>query len=117
MSAALINLGYLGASALFVVGLKGLAHPRTAARGNLLGSLGMAVAVTLTLLDRRILGFQMIMAALFIRSGHRRDAGPEDSDDRHAATGGSPEWIRRRRLSPRGWGRLAGAPGCGRSGA
>jgi NAD(P) transhydrogenase subunit beta len=66
MSAALINLGYLGASALFVVGLKGLAHPRTAARGNLLGSLGMIVAVTLTLLDRRILGFQTIVAALGI---------------------------------------------------
>ena len=66
MSAALINLGYLGASALFVVGLKGLAHPRTAARGNLLGSLGMCVAIVLTLLDRRILGFQTIVAALGI---------------------------------------------------
>ncbi len=68
MNAALINLGYLGASALFVVGLKGLAHPRTAARGNLLGSLGMFVAVALTLLDRRILGFQTIAVALLIGS-------------------------------------------------
>lgn len=68
MNAALINLGYLGASALFVVGLKGLAHPRTAARGNLLGSLGMFVAVALTLLDRRILGFQAIAVALSIGS-------------------------------------------------
>ena len=68
MNAALINLGYLGASALFVVGLKGLAHPRTAARGNLLGSLGMFMAVALTLLDRRILGFQTIAAALLIGS-------------------------------------------------
>jgi len=68
MNAALINLGYLGASALFVVGLKGLAHPRTAARGNVLGSLGMFVAVALTLLDRRILGFQTIAVALLIGS-------------------------------------------------
>jgi len=68
MSAALINLGYLGASALFMMGLKGLAHPRTAVRGNLLGSLGMMVAVTLTLLDRRILGFQTIAIALLIGS-------------------------------------------------
>jgi len=68
MSAALVNLGYLGASALFVVGLKGLAHPRTAARGNLLGALGMFVAVALTLLDRRILGFQTIAAALLVGS-------------------------------------------------
>jgi NAD(P) transhydrogenase subunit beta len=68
MSAALVNLGYLGASALFVVGLKGLAHPRTAAPGNLLGALGMFVAVALTLLDRRILGFQTIAAALLVGS-------------------------------------------------
>jgi len=68
MNGALINLGYLGSSALFVVGLKGLAHPRTAARGNLLGSLGMFMAVVLTLLDRRILGFQTIAVALLIGS-------------------------------------------------
>ncbi len=64
MSAALINLGYLGASALFVIGLKGLGHPRTAVRGNLLGALGMVTAVSLTMIDRRILGFQAIVAAL-----------------------------------------------------
>jgi NAD(P) transhydrogenase subunit beta len=68
MNAALINLGYLGASALFVVGLKGLSHPRTAARGNVLGSLGMLLAVALTLFDRRILGFQTIAIALLIGS-------------------------------------------------
>ena len=68
MSSALINLGYLGASALFVMGLKGLAHPRTAVRGNFLGSMGMFVAVVLTLLDRRILGFQTIVVALLIGS-------------------------------------------------
>ncbi|MDH4097756.1 MAG: NAD(P)(+) transhydrogenase (Re/Si-specific) subunit beta [Nitrospira sp.] len=66
MNAAVINLGYLGASALFVVGLKGLAHPRTAQRGNLLGSLGMLLAVALTLLDRRILGFQTVVVGMGI---------------------------------------------------
>jgi NAD(P) transhydrogenase subunit beta len=68
MNGAVINLGYLGASALFVAGLKGLAHPRTARRGNLLGSLGMFMAVVLTLLDRRILGFQTIVLALLVGS-------------------------------------------------
>ncbi len=68
MNAAFINLGYLGVSVLFGVGLKGLAHPRTAARGNVLGSLGMFLAVVLTLLDRRILGFQTIAVALLIGS-------------------------------------------------
>ena len=66
MTPAVINLGYLGASALFVVGLKGLAHPRTAPRGNLLASLGMLLAVALTLLDRHILGFQTIVAGMTI---------------------------------------------------
>jgi len=66
MNAALINLGYLGASALFVLGLKGLAHPRTAPRGNLLAALGMVLAVVLTLCDRRILGFQTIAVGIGI---------------------------------------------------
>ena len=68
MNSALINLGYLGASALFVMGLKGLAHPRTAVRGNFLSSMGMGAAIVLTLLDRRILGFHTIAAALLIGS-------------------------------------------------
>ena len=45
MSATLINFAYLVASVLFILGLKGLTHPRTAVRGNLLGALGMLLAV------------------------------------------------------------------------
>lgn len=66
MNAALINLGYLGASALFVAGLKGLAHPRSALRGNLMGATGMLIAVALTLLDRRMVTFQAIAVTLVI---------------------------------------------------
>ena len=44
-----INLAYLFSAVLFIVGLKGLTHPRSAVRGNLLGSLGMLVAVLVTL--------------------------------------------------------------------
>ena len=36
MTAFLINAGYLVAAVLFIFGLKGLTHPRTAVRGNLL---------------------------------------------------------------------------------
>ncbi|MEX2186204.1 MAG: NAD(P)(+) transhydrogenase (Re/Si-specific) subunit beta [Pirellulales bacterium] len=43
------NIAYLVASVLFILGLKGLTHPRRAARGNLLGALGMAIAVAATL--------------------------------------------------------------------
>ena len=39
------NVAYLIASILFIRGLKGLTHPRTAVRGNLTGSLAMLIAV------------------------------------------------------------------------
>jgi H+-translocating NAD(P) transhydrogenase subunit beta len=45
----LANLAYLAASILFILTFKGLAHPRTAVRANLLGSVGMLVAVVATL--------------------------------------------------------------------
>jgi len=43
------NLGYLIASVLFIFGIIGMTHPRTAVRGNLLGALGMLIAVLVTL--------------------------------------------------------------------
>lgn len=62
----LINLGYLVAAALFIFGLKGLGHPRTAVRGNLLGAGGMLLAVLLTLLDHHIISFEWILVGLVI---------------------------------------------------
>jgi len=44
-----VDLGYLLAAILFIFGLKGLTRPRTAVRGNMLGALGMLVAVVVTL--------------------------------------------------------------------
>lgn len=62
----LINLAYLIASVLFIVGLKGLAHPRTAVRGNLLGALGMLIAIVVTLLDRSIVDYRLIIAGFVV---------------------------------------------------
>ncbi len=56
MSAVFIDLTYLLASILFIFGIKGLTHPRTAVRGNLLGAAGMSLAVAATLADREVLG-------------------------------------------------------------
>ena len=61
-----INVAYLVAAILFIFGLKGLTHPRTAVRGNLLGALGMFVAVVATLADRKILTFEMILAGVVV---------------------------------------------------
>lgn len=66
MSETVINLFYLIAGVLFIFGLKGLSHPRTAVRGNLLGSLGMLLAIVVTLLDRRIVSFEVIIAGLAV---------------------------------------------------
>ncbi len=66
MSAVLIKAAYLLASVLFILGLKGLTHPRTAVRGNLLGALGMLIAVVVTLLNRQILSFEFILAAVVV---------------------------------------------------
>lgn len=63
---ALINIGYLIASVLFILGLKGLTHPRTAVRGNLLGAVGMLLAIVLTLTDQQIVSYEMIILGLII---------------------------------------------------
>jgi NAD(P) transhydrogenase subunit beta len=56
MPTSLINLAYLAASVLFIFGLIGLSHPKTAVRGNLYGAIGMLVAIVATLVDREVLG-------------------------------------------------------------
>ncbi len=48
MSASLTSLAYLVAAVLFILSLRGLASPETARRGNVLGMIGMAVAVLVT---------------------------------------------------------------------
>ena len=55
-----INLAYLVAGILFILGLKGLTHPRTAVRGNLFGALGMLLAVVATLCDHEVLSYTTI---------------------------------------------------------
>ena len=66
MEKTLVNIAYLISASLFIFGLKNLSHPRTAVRGNLLGALGMLIAVVVTLLDKRIVDFSLIIAGLII---------------------------------------------------
>ena len=49
MSADLVALLYLLAAVLFILALRGLSSPETSRRGNLLGILGMAIAIATTL--------------------------------------------------------------------
>ncbi len=64
MAQSWINLAYLIASVLFILGLLGLTSPRTARRGNMMGALGMLIAILATLLDRQILSFEWIAAGI-----------------------------------------------------
>ena len=63
---AFINLSYLVASVLFIVGLKGLAHPRSAVRGNQLGALGMLIAIVATILGQGIAGWEVVLGGLVL---------------------------------------------------
>ena len=65
MPATIQNLVYLVAAILFILGLKGLTHPRTAVRGNLLGALGMFVAVVITVMSGN-LSFELILAGIVV---------------------------------------------------
>ena len=50
MRAAAIQLAYLVAATLFIIGLRQLSSAKTAPRGNLTAALGMLIAVVATLL-------------------------------------------------------------------
>ena len=64
MPEGVVNGAYLVAATLFILGLRGLATIRGARRGNVLSSLGMLVAIVVTLLDRKIIGFELVAIGL-----------------------------------------------------
>ena len=68
MRAALINFAYLIAATLFIFGLKGLSSPRTAVRANMVGALGMLIAVVATLVDQQIVSYGVILAGIAVGS-------------------------------------------------
>jgi H+-translocating NAD(P) transhydrogenase subunit beta len=61
-----IDSCYIAASVLFILGIKGLSHPRTARRGNELAAVGMLIAVAATLLDRDIHNYGLIIVGIAI---------------------------------------------------
>ncbi|MCH7548866.1 MAG: NAD(P)(+) transhydrogenase (Re/Si-specific) subunit beta [Candidatus Krumholzibacteriota bacterium] len=68
MQVWIINLAYLIASVMFIIGLKGLTHPRTAVRGNLIGAMAMLLAVGVTLFNRGIIDYKLIFAGVVVGS-------------------------------------------------
>ena len=66
MSIELINVWYIVAAALFIFGLKQLGSPATAVRGNLLSSIGMFIAIVVTLFNAEILSYTWILVAAVV---------------------------------------------------
>ena len=56
----------LAAAVLFVLGLKGLAHPKTARRGNLFAITGMAIAVVTAMLLPEVKAYAWILSGLAV---------------------------------------------------
>jgi len=68
MSSDWVNLSYLAAAVLFIFALKAMASPKTARRGNLVGALGMLLAIVVTLTAQG-LSWTWIVTGLLIGSG------------------------------------------------
>ena len=66
MSENVTALAYLIASICFILALKGLSSPTSARRGNVIGIVGMAIAVVVTLLKPDVLSYADIFAGVVV---------------------------------------------------
>ena len=66
MQRNVLQLFYLASAILFVLGLRGLSHPKTARRGMFLAELGMLLAIVGTLLHHEIIDYRWIVLGLVI---------------------------------------------------
>jgi len=65
----IIEIIYLVSSILFIFGIKQLSSPKTARNGNFLSSLGMFIAIVVTLFDQHVMTYEYILIGLIIGSG------------------------------------------------
>lgn len=66
ISSNIENIVYLFSASLFIIGLKRLASPNTARNGNRLASLGMLIAIVLTILKYTDNNIEWIIIGIFI---------------------------------------------------
>ncbi len=63
----LVNLSYIAAAILFVFGIKMLGHADTARKGNRISSIGMALAIIVTLLSQG-LDYKLVLGGIAVGS-------------------------------------------------
>lgn len=68
MSQNIIEIAYIVAAALFILGIKGLSKPKTAVRGNQLAAVGMLVAIVVTLVNSSVVSYEWIVAGAIVGS-------------------------------------------------
>jgi H+-translocating NAD(P) transhydrogenase subunit beta len=68
MSTILIQFAYLVASVLFILGLRNLSSPRTAALGNRMAAVGMFIAIVATLLVQGVVDYPIVIAGIAVGS-------------------------------------------------
>ncbi|MEE9574233.1 MAG: NAD(P)(+) transhydrogenase (Re/Si-specific) subunit beta, partial [Candidatus Neomarinimicrobiota bacterium] len=60
------KLFYVLAAVLFIIGLKKLSHPKTARNGNIIASIGMLIAIVVTLVAFDVLDYKLIAIGMII---------------------------------------------------
>ncbi len=66
MSSTLVGFLYLISAVLFILALKGLSSPVTSRRGNMMGMVGMTIAIVTTIADPNVVSYSWIIVALLI---------------------------------------------------
>jgi NAD(P) transhydrogenase subunit beta len=69
MNPSLSAVAYLVAAVCFILALRGLSHPETSRRGNILGMAGMAIAIVITLVQPGMGRYHWIILAIAIGGG------------------------------------------------
>ena len=69
MSEDLTAISYLISAIFFILALKGLSHPESARNGNIMGIIGMIIAVITTLFNPNVLSYEMIILGILIGGG------------------------------------------------
>jgi len=66
MNTGLITVCYIGAAILFILSLGGLSRQETARRGNLFGTIGMALAILATIMGAGVTSYTLLIPAVLV---------------------------------------------------